>query len=468
MQNTLETPPHPAPDATAEVPAQTGRAVRRAARRPAPHPAPEVPHALTARAIGGIAVLGLATFFAITTELMPVGLLTTMSADLGVSEARMGIVVTVYALAVAILALPLTVATARLPRRAVLVATLVGYAVSNLLVATAPSFEVLCAGRVVGGVAHALFFSVASAYATRIVPPRLAGRAIAFVYSGSSLGFVVGVPLATTVGDQLGWRSAAGAVAVATAGLALVALATLPAVRGEASPHLGSVRSWARTGLLAVVAADLLLFAGHYVVYTYIGPFLVTAGLAEGATGSALLVLGATGIVGLLLAGAFVDRAPRVTLLVAVGTMALALAALPFVHGSLVGTFLVAGVWMAANGTTGTLFMAAAIRTGGVSPEIAGALVNGASNVGIAGGAALGAQVLGVTELSGLPFTAAVVVAVGFGVVLVARRGFPAHGHAQSTLSTSNLRTITSGIQVVTSSIPVVGTHTGPVRVTRG
>jgi len=464
VQNTLETPSRPAPDrAAAPAPAEGTPA-----RRPEPHPAPDVPHALTARAVGGIVVLGLATFFAITTELMPVGLLSTMSTDLGVSEAQMGIVVTVYALAVAVLALPLTFATARLPRKAVLVATLVGYAVSNLLVATAPSFEVLCAGRIVGGVAHALFFSVASAYATRIVPPRLAGRAIAFVYSGSSLGFVVGVPLATTVGDQLGWRSAAGAVAVATAGLALVALVTLPAVRGEASPHLGSVRSWARTGLLAVVVADLLLFAGHYVVYTYIGPFLVTAGLGEGSTGSALLVLGATGIVGLLLAGAFVDRAPRVTLLVAVGTMALALAALPFVHGSLVGTFVVAGVWMAANGTTGTLFMAAAIRTGGVSPEIAGALVNAASNVGIAGGAALGAQVLGATELSGLPFAAAVVVAVGFGVVLVARRGFPVHGHAQAPLSTSNLRTITSGIQVVTSSIPVVGTHTGPVRVTRG
>jgi predicted MFS family arabinose efflux permease len=134
---------------------------------------------LTSKAVVGIAVLGLATFFAITTELMPVGLLGTMSTDLGVTESQMGIVITVYAAAVAILALPLTSFTARLPRKAVLVATLVGYAVSNLMVALAPSFAVVCAGRVVGGIAHALFFSVASAYATRIVPPRLAGRAIA-------------------------------------------------------------------------------------------------------------------------------------------------------------------------------------------------------------------------------------------------------------------------------------------------
>ncbi|BDZ50867.1 MFS transporter [Frondihabitans sucicola] len=431
-------------------------------------PATPPPQTLTAASVVGIAVLGLATFFAITTELMPVGLLSPMSASLGVDVSTMGLVVTVYALAVAILALPLTWATSHFPRRAVLVVTLAGYAVSNLMVALAPNFAFVCAGRVIGGIAHALFFSVASAYATRIVPPRLAGRAIAFVYSGSSLGFVIGVPVATTVGDHLGWRLAVGAVAVASAILALVAVAFLPHVKGESHPHLGSGRSWARSGLIGVGVADLLLFAGHYVVYTYVGPYLVGAGLQQQSIGGALLVLGGTGIVGLLAAGSFVDRAPRQTLLVAVAVMALALAALPFVHGSLAATFVVAGLWMAANGTTGTLFMAAAIRTGGVSPDIAGALVNGASNVGIAAGAAIGAQVLGVTGLGALPFAAAVVIAGSFGVIVVARRGFPLHGHGQVTLSTSSIRTITSSIQVATSSIRTVSLpRTGSVRVVR-
>jgi len=363
----------------------------------------------------------------------------------------------VYAVAVAALALPLTWATARFPRKAVLVTTLVGYTASNLMVALAPSFGVLLTGRVVGGIAHALFFSVASAYATRIVPPRLAGRAIAFVYSGSSLGFVVGVPLATTVGDQLGWRPAVGAVAVATAVLAVVAALFLPHVQGESSPHVGSVRSWARSGLLAVVVADLMLFAGHYVVYTFIGPYLTGAGLGEDLVGGALLVLGGTGVVGLLAAGAFVDRAPRQTLIVAVAVMIGALAALPFVHGSLVGTFVVAGLWMAANGTTGTLFMAAAIRTGGVSPDIAGALINAGSNVGIAAGAAIGGQVYGMTGLATVPFAAAAIVAISLVVIVAGRRGFPLTGHAQATLSTSSLAVITSSVAVVTTSIPTVG-----------
>jgi len=430
------------------------------------------PITVTSGSIVGIAVLGLATFFAITTELMPVGLLGTMSADLGVSESTMGIVVTVYAAAVALLALPLTSLTARLPRKTVLVATLVGYTVSNVMIALAPSFAVVCAGRVVGGIAHALFFSVASAYATRIVPPRLAGRAIAFVYSGSSLGFVLGVPIATWVAQSIGWRPAVGAVAVAAAALAVVALLFLPSVSGAASPHIGSPKAWARTGLLAVVVADLLLFAGHYIVYTYIGPYAIDAGLDAHLVSGALLVLGGTGVVGLWLAGMFVDRAPRQTLIAAVAVMAAAFAVLPFVHGSLLGTMVVAGVWMAANGTTGTLFMAAAIRTGGVSPDIAGALVNGASNIGIAGGAAIGGQALSVVGLQFMPFAGAAVLVGSLGVVIAARRGFPVQTHVQEHLSTSSIEAITSSLAVVTTSVPVVSraiqTLTGSVSVVKG
>ncbi|SBN63466.1 Predicted arabinose efflux permease, MFS family [Curtobacterium sp. 9128] len=427
---------------------------------------------LTSKAVVGIAVLGLATFFAITTELMPVGLLGTMSKDLGVTESTMGIVITVYATAVALLALPLTSLTARLPRKTVLVSTLVGYTVSNLMIALAPSFAIVCAGRVVGGIAHALFFSVASAYATRIVPPRLAGRAIAFVYSGSSLGFVIGVPLATGVGQSIGWRPAVGAVAVCAAILAVVALAFLPGVRGTSSPHIGSPKAWARSGLLAVVVADLLLFAGHYIVYTYIGPYAIDAGLASGLVSGALLVLGGTGVIGLWLAGMFVDKAPRQTLIAAVATMAAAFVALPFVHGSLIGTMIVAGVWMAANGTTGTLFMAAAIRTGGVSPDIAGALVNGASNIGIAGGAAIGGQVLGLSGMQTMPFAGAVVLLGSLGVVVAARRGFPLRTTHQEHLSTSSIEAITSSLGVVTTSMPTISraiqTMTGSVATITG
>jgi len=149
------------------------------------------------RAAGGIVVLGSANFIAITTEILPVGLLPQLAAGGGVSESTAGLLVTVYAFVVAAAAVPLTIATRRLPRKPLLMGALATYAVSNVLVATAPSFGMLAAGRVLGGLAHAIFFSISIAYASRLVAPRFAGRALSLVTAGATLGFVLGVPLST-------------------------------------------------------------------------------------------------------------------------------------------------------------------------------------------------------------------------------------------------------------------------------
>src|SRR4051794_41911218 len=107
---------------------------------------------------------------------------------------------------VAALSVPLTLATGRLPRKPVLLATIGGYAVSNVIAALAPTFGVLAAGRVVGGITHALFFSVCIGYAARLVPASQTGRAMALASVGVSGGLVLGVPLSTAMGEAFGWR----------------------------------------------------------------------------------------------------------------------------------------------------------------------------------------------------------------------------------------------------------------------
>ncbi|MEK8226802.1 MFS transporter [Oerskovia sp. M15] len=123
----------------------------------------------------GILALMLATFLAITTELLPVGLLPLIGDELDVSESTAGLLVTVYALMVAALAVPLTLATVRLPRKGLLLGTLLAYTASNALVALAPTFAVVATGRAVGGIAHALFFSVSIGYGARLVRPLFTG-----------------------------------------------------------------------------------------------------------------------------------------------------------------------------------------------------------------------------------------------------------------------------------------------------
>ena len=158
-------------------------------------------------AAGGLVALTLATFVAITTELVPVGLLPQISSDLEVTESVAGLLVTVYAFMVAALAIPLTLGTRRLPRKGLLLVTLVAYTVSNALVGIAPSFGLVAAGRAVGGIAHALFFSLSIGYASRLVLPQVTGRALALVTAGASAGLVLGVPLSTALGIAVGWRN---------------------------------------------------------------------------------------------------------------------------------------------------------------------------------------------------------------------------------------------------------------------
>ncbi|KZM34292.1 sugar efflux transporter B [Oerskovia enterophila] len=377
-------------------------------------------------AAGGILALMLATFLAVTTELLPVGLLPLMSDELDVTESTAGLLVTVYAFMVAALAVPLTLATVRLPRKGLLLGTLVAYTVSNALVAVAPTFAVVAAGRAVGGIAHALFFSVSIGYGARLVQPLFTGRALALVTAGASAGFVFGVPLSTSLGAAVGWRTAfavlAGVCALTTVLVALL----LPAVAGGGGARRDDHGQAARRSRLAVVStANALVYLGQFSVYTYVSVLLLAAGLSVAGVGPVLLGLGALGLVGTWYAGVSLDRRPRRTVLVVLVTLTLGLCALGLAFPALAPVLVAAAVWGAGFGGVASIFQTAAIRTRGASPDVVGALVNSTANIGIGGGAALGGAVLAGYGVGWLPFVGAALVLVGLVVVVVARKAFP-------------------------------------------
>ncbi len=154
----------------------------------------------------GILTLAACVFLSVTSEMLPTGLLSEMSGDLGVEESRVGLLVSVFAVAVVVSSAPLAALTRRVPRHALLLAVLAVFATSNLLTALAPTFELVTATRVLGGLAHGLFWAVVGAYSAHLVPPALIGRAVALTVGGGSLAFVLGVP----VGTAAGRRSAGG------------------------------------------------------------------------------------------------------------------------------------------------------------------------------------------------------------------------------------------------------------------
>lgn len=371
----------------------------------------------------GLLSLAMASGLAVTTEMLPVGLLPDIGATFSMPESVTGLLVTLYAMMVAALAVPLTVATTRFPRRPLLLATLLGYVVSNVLVAAAPTFAVVAAGRAVGGLTHALFFSLAIGYVPRLVERADVGRGLAIVSGGSSAGFVLGMPLSTSVGTAAGWR-VSFAILAALSCLTFVAVyKLLPGVKH--TPHPSHRDRTGRRALVAVSTSNLLTFLGHFTAYTFISVLLLSSGVRPAFIGPILLACGACGLIGLWWVGRNLDRSPRRTAAVAIGGVIVTVVALGISWPTLIAVLAATALWSGAFGGIPSIYQATAVRTHALPPEQAGAWVNATANVGIAGGAAIGAVLLQTVGLTSLPWVAAVLVGLGLAVALTARKAFP-------------------------------------------
>lgn len=371
-----------------------------------------------------LVVLAASVFAAISTEVLPVGLLPQISHGLGTSQARVGLLVSAYAVVVALGSIPLTALFARWPRRPVLCVLLSTYAVSNAVLASTDSYWVALAARLVGGLAHAGFFSVVVAATVGVVAPGSVGRAVAFVMGGNGLALALGVPLGTALGTAIGWRWAFVCASGVMLMLAMLTAAVLPAAQPAPSttaqiPVLSAVRERA---LLTIAAIIVVLTLGQYTLYTYISPLLQHAGVRTDAVSLVLLGYGGAGIVGLVLASRTADRHPDRGLTVTTALTLLCLLALGFIHGSTPATVAGVIVWGAAFGALPTLIQTVALRASPHAQDAAPAVVNATFNVGIAGGAFIGSRELLVAPPSVLALTGAGLVAVALAALIRRQR----------------------------------------------
>jgi DHA1 family inner membrane transport protein len=206
-----------------------------------------MPSGLVALALGGFGI-GL-------TEFLIAGLLPQVASSFAVSEAAAGWLISGYALSVAVGAIALTAATARLPRKAVLVGLVALFVVGNLLSAVAPSYPVMLLGRIVAALCHGSFFGIGSLVARSLVAPEKKSRAVAVMFAGLTLANVLGVPFGALVGERWGWRAAFWAV-TAIGVLALAGIAALvPDGAGETRSPTVTVTGRARTQHLPTACA---------------------------------------------------------------------------------------------------------------------------------------------------------------------------------------------------------------------
>jgi DHA1 family inner membrane transport protein len=357
-----------------------------------------------------LVLLAATTFAAVTTEMLPVGLLPSISQGLGVSESKVGLLVSGYAAVVAVGSIPMAALLQRLPRRPVLAVLLATYAASNAVFAASGSYGLALTARLVGGLAHAAFFAVVVSAAVALVPRPRAGRAVAVVMSGTAVALAVGVPAGTALGTAFGWR---WVFAGAAAGLLLLAVAVarvLPDTPPAAAERQTVVAALGQRRLLVIAAVIALLTLGHFTAYTYISPLLMHASITRGAVSAVLLGYGAAGLIGLTLAGSVADRHPRAGLRLTIGLIAACLAGLGLGHAA-VPTVIIVVIWGMAYGAVPTLTQSAALAAAPDAPDAGPAVVNAMTNVGISGGALIGARELAAGSLPVLALTGAVLAA---------------------------------------------------------
>jgi DHA1 family inner membrane transport protein len=333
-----------------------------------------------------------------TTEFVIMGLLLQVGGDLHVSIAAAGLLISGYALGVAVGAPLLTLATRRLPRKTVLLALMVIFTLGNAACALAASYPLLMAARVLTSLAHGTFFGVGSVVATSLVPPARRASAIAVMFTGLTAATLLGVPAGAWIGLHFGWRATFWVVAA----IGVVALAVLAALvpRTEAAPESTSLREeiavLARPQVLLGLAMTVLGFAGVFAVFTYIQPLLTqVTGLSEAAVSPVLLLFGGGLAAGNLLGGRLADRAPMRAVLGTLAALALVLVSMRWAIG-LPATALafVTVLGVAAFATVAPLQLRVLEKAAGAGQNLASSLNIAAFNLGNALGAWVGGAVI--------------------------------------------------------------------------
>ncbi|WP_405431633.1 MFS transporter [Micromonospora sp. NBC_00617] len=350
---------------------------------------------MSPRRAGAVLVtLSLAAFAFITTELLPVGLLTHIAPDLDRSRSQVGLLVSGYAVVVVLASVPLARLTQRIPRRHLLGATMFLFAVANAAAALAPTYAVLAGSRLVTALAQALFWSVATATVIGPFPVAVRGRVVALFATGATLAPVLGVPLGTWLGQQAGWRAAFAVLAGVGLVIAAAVVVLLPSYPPAAG---GAARGTAPDGrrFAVLLIATALGIGGFMTLQTYITPFLLDiSGFADAALAPLLFAAGTAGVLGTLAAARTLDTRPIGSLLtpLSIGTAALfgmyALGTLR--HGTV--AFL-AGIGL-AYAAFGSAVQNRMLQLAPGSTDIASAGVSTAFNAGIAGGSLLGGALL--------------------------------------------------------------------------
>ncbi|WP_404652816.1 MFS transporter [Raoultella terrigena] len=349
-----------------------------------------------------VIAVGLATFSVVTTEMLPVGLLTSIAETLSITTGSAGLMISLPALLAALFAPFVVIASGGIDRRWILCGLLALLVIANLASALAPNLILMLAARVLVGFCMGGIWAIAGGLASRLVPQNATGLATSIIFGGVAAASVLGVPLGAFIGDAIGWRWAFGIMAVFSALVLVFHLAVIPSLPVTGSANISQfITQLGNRKIQTGLFLTLLLVTGHFVAFTFVRPLLISvSGVDTQWIGAILFAYGAAGIAGNFLAGIAAARCTIFTLIaIAAG---LALTPLLFITAgqSVTGGAGILIFWGLAYGGLSVGLMTWMMKAAPRALEIAAALYVGVFNTGIALGSWSGGQIVDMLALT--------------------------------------------------------------------
>lgn len=350
-----------------------------------------------------------------TSEFMPIGLLTDIAKSFEITEAKAGMLITVYSWIVMLLSLPLMILVSRIDYRRLFMGTVAVFGICQVLTVLSNSYGMLMASRIGVACAHAIFWSIASPIAVRMASEAHQSKALSMVVTGTSVATIAGLPLGKMVGHYAGWRIAFLIVAVITFGVLVYMAFLFPKMdcgepfRVKQLPQLFKNRS-----LVCVYIQTFLFVVGYYTSYSYIDPFLQqVAGMGNSMVTITLFVFGAAGLLGSFLFSKFYDKYRRGVLRTVMAALVVELLLLLPAAGKPGFMMALCALWGITVLMFNVSFQSETIQcTDEQSSSVAMSIFSGIFNFGIGAGSFLGGIVCDKGQISHLGFVGAVFAAI--------------------------------------------------------
>lgn len=347
-----------------------------------------------------------------TSEFMPIGLLSDIAANFGITESHAGLLISVYSWVVTLLSLPLMLLVSKMSYRKLLLGTIALFGIFQVLSGVSASYGMLMVSRIGVACTHAIFWSVASPIAVRLVPEEHQTLAMSMIVTGTSVAMIFGLPLGRVIGLTVGWRMTFLCVAAVAFLVLFYLLFVFPKMSNGTPFQIRQLpQILKRRQLLGIYLITFLVASAYYTGYSYIEPFLKqVAHLADSWITIVLTLFGAAGLLGSFLFSRLYDKHRYAFIRFIIVSVAVALLCLRVASISLYLVILVCVLWGMAVTAFNVAFQAETIKA---VPEEASAvamsLFSGIFNLGIGCGTWLGGTVCNQLSIANIGYAGGII-----------------------------------------------------------